>query len=147
MNSLITLFTKIVKVNVRFNFMNNLIENKRIKNMSIILLYVAFSVTGLLLLKIGTTRGFNLSIDAGIINFKISSILILGLVLYLLALLTSLIAMKSIDLSIFYPISAGLGYIFVCILSVIVLKEQITKEQFIGIILILIGVILMNLRR
>ena len=119
-------------------------DNKRRKSMGIILIYVAFSVTGLLLLKIGT---FSLSFSNGNFEFSVNSILLIGTVLYLLAFITSLIAMKTIDLSIFYPISAGLGYVLVCILSYIVLKETIAKEQLIGIVFILVGVILMNLKK
>ena len=115
-------------------------DNKRRKSMGIILIYVAFSVTGLLLLKIGTTRAFNLSFSNGNFEFSVNSILLIGTVL-------SLIAMKTIDLSIFYPISAGLGYVLVCILSYVVLKETIAKEQLIGIVFILVGVILMNLKK
>ena len=122
-------------------------DNKMRKSMGIILIYVAFSVTGLLLLKIGTTRSFSLSFSNGNFEFSVNSILLIGTVLYLLAFITSLIAMKTIDLSIFYPISAGLGYVLVCILSYIVLKETIAKEQLIGIVFILVGVILMNLKK
>lgn len=122
-------------------------DNKRKKMMAIILIYVELSVSGLLLLKIGTTKSFSFSLQSGNFNFQFSGILLIGLVLYLLALITSLIAMKTIDLSIFYPVSASLGYILVCLLSYFVLKEQITKEQLMGMIFILIGIVLMNLKR
>lgn len=122
-------------------------KEKRKKVMAIIFIYVAFSVSGLLLLKIGTTKSFSLTFTDGAINFKVSGILLIGMCLYLMAFVTSLIAMKSIDLSVFYPVSAGLGYIFVCLLSCLVLKEVITKEQLLGMFFILIGVILMNIRK
>lgn len=122
-------------------------NNQRRSTMGIILIYALFSVSGLLLLKIGTTRAFELSFSDGNINFKVSGILIIGTLLYLMAFVTSLIAMKTIDLSIFYPVSAGLGYILVCLMSYFILKENITKEQLIGIVFILVGVILMNLRK
>lgn len=115
--------------------------------MAIILIYVTFSVSGLLLLKIGTTRAFDVSISNGNFSFSVNGFLLIGMCLYLVSFLTSLVAMKTIDLSIFYPISAGLGYIFVCLLSYLILKEHISKEQLIGMGLILIGVVLMNLKR
>lgn len=115
--------------------------------MGIILVYVMFSVSGLLLLKIGTTRAFSLTLTEGNLDIKISGILLIGMCLYLLALITSLIAMKTIDLSIFYPISAGLGYVLVCLLSYLVLREHITRMQLGGMLFILIGVVLMNLRK
>lgn len=115
--------------------------------MTIIFVYVAFSVVGLLLLKIGTTRAFSLTYAEGNFDFKVNVVLLIGMCLYLMAFVTSLIAMKSIDLSVFYPVSAGLGYVFVCLLSYLVLKENISKEQLVGILFILIGVILMNLKK
>ena len=121
-------------------------QNRRKNSMSIIFIYVLFSVSGLLFLKIGTTKAFDLSFSNGNFKFTINYILIIGTVLYLMAFITSLIAMKTIDLSIFYPISAGLGYVLVCLLSYLVLKEAITKQQLIGMLFILIGVILMNLK-
>lgn len=115
--------------------------------MGIIILYVLFSVSGLLFLKIGTTRAFDLSFSNGNFKFTINYILMIGTLLYLIAFITSLIAMKTIDLSIFYPISAGLGYVLVCLLSYLVLKEAISKQQLIGMLFILVGVILMNLKK
>lgn len=122
-------------------------DNERKNMMGIILVYVMFSVSGLLLLKIGTTRAFSLTLTEGNLDIKISGILLIGMCLYLLALITSLIAMKTIDLSIFYPISAGLGYVLVCLLSYLVLREHITRMQLGGMLFILIGVVLMNLRK
>lgn len=106
-----------------------------------------FSVTGLLLLKIGATKSFSLSFKGGNIIFNFHGVLIAGLALYLMALVTSLIAMKTIDLSVFYPVSAGLGYVLVCLLSYFVLKEAILKEQMMGMILVFIGIVLMNIKR
>ena len=51
-------------------------DKKRRKSMGIILIYVAFSVTGLLLLKIGTTRAFNLSFSNGNFEFSVNSVLL-----------------------------------------------------------------------
>ncbi|MCD2436606.1 SMR family transporter [Acidaminococcus sp. NSJ-142] len=115
--------------------------------MWMIIVYVIFSVSGLLLLKMGATRAFSFMVSDGNLNVKLNYLLLLGTCLYLLSFVTSLIAMKSIDLSIFYPVSAGLGYILVCLLSYFVLKEAISTNQVIGMGLILIGVIFMNLRK
>lgn len=115
--------------------------------MKIILIYVIFSVSGLLLLKIGATKSLEFKITEGDIYLTVNTTLLIGTCLYLLSFLTSLIAMKSIDLSIFYPVSAGLGYILVCLLSYLILKESITKEQLMGMICILVGVVLMNLKK
>lgn len=120
-------------------------ETKR--EMLKILIYVGFSVGGLILLKIGTSNQFELGITNGVFNLKINIYLLLGMLLYIMSFVTSLIAMKSMNLSFFYPVSAGLGYVCVCILSYFVLKESISLRQLIGMSLILVGVIIMNIRK
>ena len=49
------------------------------------------------------------------------------------------------NLSLFYPLSAGLIYIAVCVLSFLVLKEKISVQQLIGMVVILAGIVIMNL--
>ena len=122
-------------------------KRNKSKEMIVILVYVLFSVSGLLLLKIGTMKKFSVSLSEGVFDVQLSGILLIGLFLYLMALVTSLIAMKTIDLSIFYPISAGLGYVLVCFCSFFILKENITRQQFIGMAFILVGVVMMNLKQ
>lgn len=115
--------------------------------MTIIVLYVILSVSGLLLLKMGASKNLSLSCSEGNLELKVNWAIIIGLVLYLMALITSLIAMRTIELSIFYPISAGLGYVLVCLVSWLVLKEVISGKQLVGMAFILVGVILMNLKK
>lgn len=118
-----------------------------IKNIIKILLYVFFSSFGLILLKMGTNKELNLSWDKGNFTVKINYILIIGMLLYILSFLTSLVAMKGMNLSLFYPISAGLVYVLVCFLSWFWLKEKISTQQMVGMGIIFIGVIIMNIRK
>ena len=53
--------------------------------------------------------------------------------------------MKGMNLSLFYPLSAGLIYIAVCVASYLVLKEKISVQQLIGMVVILAGIVIMNL--
>lgn len=115
--------------------------------MKLILLYAMFSASGLLMLKMGTVRGLELHISSGKIQLTVNTVLLAGMCLYVLSFILSLIAMKAMDLSVFYPISAGLGYVVVCILSYAVLKEKVSAYQFIGMLLILAGVIFMNIKK
>ena len=54
---------------------------------------------------------------------------------------------RKANLSIFYSVSAGLVYTCVCFMSYFFLKEKITTIQFIGMGLILAGIITMNMSR
>ena len=73
--------------------------------------------------------------------------LVLGACLYVVSFLTSMVVMKGMNLSVFYPLSAGLIYIAVCILSFLLLKEKITTTQLIGMAVILAGIVIMNLNK
>lgn len=55
--------------------------------------------------------------------------------------------MKGMQLSVFYPISAGMIYVMVCILSRVILHEEMTIKQIIGMCVILVGIIIMNIHK
>lgn len=112
----------------------------------IILLYACLSASGLIFLKIGAQNHFSMSLIDRVIRVELDRRLLVGFILYIAAFITSLIAMKTTDLNYFYPLSAGLVYILVCFGSYAVLKEHFNIKQIIGIIFILIGVIIMNMK-
>ena len=107
-------------------------------------LYVICPATGLTLLKVGVSKGFVLKFTGGIVHFEFNWILLLGMVLYASSFLLSLTAMSKMDLHYFYPISAGLIYILVFLLSIFVLKETVDLKSMVGIAIILVGVVVMN---
>ncbi|MBQ7740842.1 MAG: EamA family transporter [Eubacterium sp.] len=60
------------------------------------------------------------------------------------ATLCSILAYKKIPLSL-GPILESSGYIFVAVLSYLFLKEKISKKKFIGLAVIIIGIIIYSL--
>ncbi len=110
-----------------------------------LLIYVCCSATGLTLIKIGLNRGSTLLLDKAGFSLSFSWILVLGLCLYVTSFLLSMLVMKTMNLNLYYPISAGLIYILVCILSFVVLKEPLGFMQLVGMAIILAGIIVMNL--
>ncbi len=122
-------------------------KEEKLKNMMQIIVYIFFSSVGLILLKIGTNKKFELSFDSGNFLLGINYILIIGMLFYVASFLTSLIAMKGMQLSVFYPISAGMIYVMVCILSRVILHEEMTVKQIIGMCVILVGIIIMNIHK
>lgn len=117
-----------------------------LKNVLQILIYVLLSSFGLVMLKIGTNHSLKFSLNEGNFTLSINYILIIGMFLYALSFITSLIAMKGIKLNIFYPVSAGLVYILVGLLSFFVLHEKISLTQIVGMGIILVGVVIMNIK-
>lgn len=112
-----------------------------------LIIYVCLSACGLTLIKLGLNRNGTLLIDKNGFSLSFSWLLVLGIIMYIASFLLSLIVMKSMNLSLFYPLSAGLVYVVVCIASFLVLKEKISTSQIIGMSVILAGIIIMNLGR
>lgn len=110
-----------------------------------LIIYVCLSATGLTLIKMGLEKNSTLLLDKGGFNLSLSWVVVLGAVLYVGSFLLSMVVMKGMNLSLFYPLSAGLIYIIVCVLGFLVLKEKISTYQLIGMVVILAGIIVMNL--
>ena len=115
------------------------------KHMIGLIIYVCLSATALTLIKMGLESNSTLLLDKSGFNLSLSWMLVLGAVLYVLSFLLSMIVMKGMNLSIFYPLSAGLIYVVVCVMSILVLKEKPSISQMIGMTVILAGIIVMNL--
>lgn len=55
------------------------------------------------------------------------------------------VVMKRMNLTIFYPVSAGLIYIVVSLAGFLILKEAFTIQQLAGMAIILAGIVVMNI--
>ena len=106
---------------------------------------VCLSAAGLTLIKLGLGKETTLLLDKGGFQLHLTWMLVGGALLYVISFLLSMVVMKGMNLSLFYPLSAGLIYIAVCVLSVLVLKEKISTTQLIGMAVILAGIIIMNI--
>lgn len=115
------------------------------KQMIGLLIYVCLSAAGLTLIKIGLDKNSSLFFDKLGFSITFSWILLLGMCIYILSFLTSMLVMKNMNLSVYYPLSAGLIYVVVCALSVVVLKEHLTWNQLVGMVIIFAGIIFMNI--
>ena len=125
---------------------NKSVQGKRLgKSMIGLIIYVCLSATALTLIKIGLGKNSTLLLEKGGFNLTLSWILILGALLYVISFLLSMVVMKGMNLSLFYPLSAGLIYVVVCVLAFLVLKEKPSLNQLIGMAVILAGIIIMNL--
>lgn len=110
-----------------------------------LIIYVFLSATGLTLIKIGTGLGNSLILDGKGFRLQLNWTLIIGMAVYAVSFLLSMVVMKGMNLSLFYPLSAGLIYIAICGVSYFVLGEKIIPSQWLGMAVILTGIIIMNL--
>ena len=117
------------------------------KGMIGLIIYVCLSATGLTLIKLGLGKDSTLLLNGSGFSLSLTWTLVLGACLYVVSFLLSMVVMKGMNLSVFYPVSAGLIYVAVCLLSFLVLKEKIPVQQLIGMAVILAGIVIMNLRK
>lgn len=110
-----------------------------------LLIYVCLSAAGLTLIKSGLNHNTSVVFDKAGFMIQFNWVLIVGMILYVLSFLTSLLVMKGMNLSLYYPLSAGLVYIIVCLVSRFVLKEDISFNQVVGMAVIFAGIIIMNI--
>lgn len=110
-----------------------------------LLIYVCLSATGLTLIKTGLNKDSTVVISVTGVSLSFNWILIIGMCLYVLSFLASLLVMKNMNLSFFYPLSAGMIYVLVCVFGIVILGDSISKIQIIGMLVILTGIVLMNL--
>ena len=103
------------------------------------------SASGLYLIKAGTV-GTSLAFQNGLLGLQIPPKLLFGVLLYIGSFLLSLLVMSKMKLSVFYPASAGVAMMLSCVFGYFFLKEQIAVSQFIGIAVILVGVIILSVK-
>lgn len=108
--------------------------------------YILCSAIGLTLIKYGVSKKFGISFENFELRILLSYFTIFGIILYIISFLLSLTLMKNMNLSYFYPISAGAIFIMVCVFGVLFLHEKMNAIQIIGCGVILLGIFLLNLK-
>lgn len=112
-----------------------------------IVLYLIFTVSGLILMKKGGNAG-KLTFGSQEVGFSISWISALGFVCYIISfLLFTRIIMMFENISYISPICNGIAQGCIIIASIIFLKEKVTGLTIGGAALIIAGVIIMNLKK
>lgn len=107
--------------------------------------YLLCTVGGLTLVKVGAeNNAFNMT--SSFFNLQLSHTTLIGLILYIISFIMWIVIVQKFNLSYIQPLTSGLAYILIIAASIFILKESISLFQWAGIIFILIGVVLMNLR-
>lgn len=113
----------------------------------IIALYVLAASVGLIILKVGTNSGLPVSYDDNKLQFNLNPQTLLGLFLFGLSFILYVYLIARNEISYITPLLAAFVYILVFLASFLFLKEAFTATKIIGIVLILAGIILLNLKR
>ena len=112
----------------------------------VIILYLIFTVGGLVLVKMGSDN-INLAITNGVFNFSMGIKAILGFLFYITSfLIYTFYIIRKFDLSYIYPIIAGITQVLVVIAGILIFKERLSVPGIIGILLIIIGIFCLNIK-
>lgn len=109
-------------------------------------IYLLCTVSGLTLLKVGGESS-GIAFSNNILNLKLTYTTIIGLLFYIISFVLWIVLIQRFNLSYIYPITTGLAYFLVIASSIFVLKESISPLQWAGLLFILVGVILMNIKQ
>ena len=112
----------------------------------LVLSYLVFSVFGLILMKKGGNAG-SFSLNNGDVGLNINMISFVGLLFYIVSFLLYTKVVTSFDLSYIIPIITGVSQILILLASWSILKETISRQGMIGAIIIIIGIIVMNIKK
>ena len=111
-----------------------------------VIVYLFCTVGGLTLVKLGSDAN-KLAIASNFFNLQLSYLTVLGLVLYIVSFVMWIVIVQQFDLSYIQPVTTGLSYVLIIAASIFILKETVTPMQWAGLGFILVGVILMNLKK
>ena len=106
-------------------------------------IYVLLSSSGLLLFKYGS-NGIAISFIKGL-NMSFSWVSLIGILCYVVSFILWLVIVSKVKLSWAFPLSVALTNLFIYLGSIFLLKEPVTWQNIVGILLITIGVSLIGM--
>ena len=127
--------------------MNNAKEAHKMINVILIVFYIILTIAGVVLFKLGTQKDFLVSIATGVFTLKISLMSIIGLVCYLCSFLMYMFLISRFDLTYIVPVTTGIVQVATFVLAIMIFKEIVTVSKVVATGLILIGVILLNIKK
>lgn len=127
--------------------MNNAKGANKMINIILIGVYIILTISGVVLFKLGTQKDFLVSISTGVFNLKISLISIIGLVCYLCSFSMYMFLISKFDLTYIVPVTTGIVQVATFILATMIFKESVTVSKVVATGLILMGVILLNIKK
>lgn len=111
-----------------------------------IAIYLALTVSGLTLVKLGSQGSPLLSKIGDKFAWNLGPLVILGLIAYGLSFLLFMWLVSRFQLSFLIPLTAALVQISIFIVGIILFKESLTLIKFIAFVLIVVGVVLLQIK-
>lgn len=120
--------------------------NKKMSNFVLLFFYLIFSVSGIILVKIGGSN-FSLNISKLDLKIQIEWLSLLGMACYIFSFLLWMIIIPRYNLSFIVPISVGLVQLLVLFAAIFLLKEKVNFLNILGVLTIILGIVLMNIKK
>jgi drug/metabolite transporter (DMT)-like permease len=124
---------------------NRIDSMKKMSNFVILFFYLIFSVSGIVLVKLGGSQ-FGLNLSKSELKLQIEWVTILGMVFYIFSFLLWMIIIPRYNLSFIVPVSVGLVQVLVLFAAIFILKEKVSLLNLLGVLTIIVGIILMNIK-
>ncbi len=115
------------------------------KRSILVIAYMILSVLGLVLMKIGVNTG-TISFANSTFTFSINFISLLGFVSYIASFFLFTNIIVKFNLSYIMPITVGIIQVLTLLSGYLIFKEKLSVNGIIGIILVIIGIVIMNLK-
>lgn len=109
--------------------------------------YVICSVSGSTLLKLGSSNSVKVLFTVPFINLNVSLLMLVGFISYGLSFVFYTILLSKFELSFISPLTVGIVYVLLMLTAFIFFKEEITIFKLIGSSLILLGVLMIIIKK
>lgn len=116
-------------------------------NFIVLIIYAVLAVGGLTCFKLGSQNDLALQVTGSVLSIRISWLSLLGMLMYVCSFLVYLSLIAKSELSYITPVASAVVYILTMVVSFLVLHESFDLWKCLGIIFILCGVIMMNLKK
>ena len=112
-----------------------------------VVLYIIFAVSGSTLLKLGASEAVKTLFVVPVVNMSVSLTSLIGFICYGLSFLFYTVLLSKFELSFISPLTVGIVYVLLMFTAFIFFKEPITMAKISGSLLILIGILLMLIKK
>lgn len=116
-----------------------------LKKFILVVMYILLTIAGLVLMKVGGNTG-NIKLEKDCFIFSMSFLSLLGFICYITSFLIFTNIVVKFKLSYIMPITAGLIQVLTLLSGYIVFKENVTINGIIGVILVILGIVVMNIK-
>ena len=116
-----------------------------LKKFILVVMYIFLTIAGLVLMKIGGNTG-NIKLEKDCFIFSMSFLSLFGFICYIASFLIFTNIVVKFKLSYIMPITAGLIQVLTLLSGYIVFKENVTINGIIGVILVILGIVVMNIK-